>query len=129
MTHAQKYQPGAALYVLLFWLAVALIIAHCSGCGGIAHKSYRIDGWAGGADPDKGLWTAYGTLDSAPDNTTTVRYNRRRTTSIFNSASHDITETFFFVMPGTNSFPRLDALVVALRAANASTSSTNSAAR
>lgn len=80
--------------------------------------------YGGGISPKIGPYLAWGTYEVTPDKVTSIRYTRKVTTSVFDSRSHDITESLFVITPNTNWLPRVESIVAAFGPVQTNTTST-----
>lgn len=81
--------------------------------------------YGGGISPKIGPYLAWGTYEVTPDKVTSIRYTRKVTTSVFDSKSHDITESLFVITPNTNWLPNVETIVSAFGPATNALSATS----
>ena len=125
MKKERAYQTARTLYVLAFWLAVACVFA---GCGTTSTKTKTehgdnvwVSGYVGGISPKIGPYVGQARIEVTPGDSTSVRYTEETKTSVFNSASKDITRSFLFVTPSTNYVVDIERLMIDLYRINSST--------
>jgi len=80
--------------------------------------------YGGGISPKIGPYLAWGSYEWTPDKVFSIRYTRKVTTSVFDSRSHDITESLFVISPNTNWLPNVAAIVEAFGPAATNATST-----
>lgn len=110
----------------LVTLCITVAMLMLGGCKSFFNEDAAVSSniYGGGISPKIGPYLAWGSYEWTPDKVFSLRYTRKVTTSVFDSNSHDVTESLFVMSPSTNFNPDVAAIVDAFGPAATNTTST-----